>query len=65
MMLSSERGEVMKTTVRAVRNVDIDMSQPERAFAERTSAAIIVLLVFLMLMNSLAVILRQRFEQRW
>jgi len=38
---------------------------PERAFAERTSAAIIVLLVFLMLMNSLAVILRQRFEQRW
>jgi phosphate transport system permease protein len=38
---------------------------PERAFAERTSAAIIVLLVFLMLMNSLAVILRQRFERRW
>jgi phosphate transport system permease protein len=38
---------------------------PERAFAERTSAAIMVLLVFLMLMNSLAVILRQRFERRW
>jgi phosphate transport system permease protein len=38
---------------------------PERAFAERTSAAIIVLLVFLMLMNSLAVVLRQRFERRW
>jgi phosphate transport system permease protein len=38
---------------------------PERAFAERTSAAIIVLLVFLITMNSLAVVLRQRFEQRW
>jgi phosphate transport system permease protein len=38
---------------------------PERAFAERTSAAIIVLLVFLIAMNSLAVVLRQRFERRW
>ncbi len=38
---------------------------PERAFAERTSATIIVLLVFLITMNSLAVVLRQRFEQRW
>jgi phosphate transport system permease protein len=38
---------------------------PERAFAERTSAAILVLLVFLIAMNSLAVILRQRFERRW
>ncbi len=38
---------------------------PERAFAERTSAAIIVLLTFLMLMNLIAVILRRRFERRW
>jgi phosphate transport system permease protein len=38
---------------------------PERAFAERTSAAIIVLLMFLIAMNSLAVVLRQRFERRW
>lgn len=38
---------------------------PERAFAERTSAAIIVLLGFLMLMNLTAVILRKRFEKRW
>jgi phosphate transport system permease protein len=38
---------------------------PERAFAERTSAAIIVLLAFLITMNSLAVVLRQRFERRW
>ncbi len=38
---------------------------PERAFVERTAAAIMVLLVFLLLMNSLAIILRKRFERRW
>ncbi|MCB1788218.1 MAG: phosphate ABC transporter permease PstA [Chromatiaceae bacterium] len=38
---------------------------PERAFVERTSAAIIVLLAFLIVMNTLAVILRKRFERRW
>ena len=38
---------------------------PERAFAERTSAAILVLLAFLVAMNLLAVLLRKRFERRW
>jgi phosphate transport system permease protein len=38
---------------------------PERAFVERTSAAIIVLLAFLLIMNAIAVVLRQRFERRW
>ncbi|MCU0842798.1 MAG: phosphate ABC transporter permease PstA [Thiobacillaceae bacterium] len=38
---------------------------PERAFVEKTSAAIVVLLAFLMVMNALAVILRKRFERRW
>ena len=38
---------------------------PERAFVEKTSAAILVLLAFLIIMNSLAVILRNRFERRW
>jgi phosphate transport system permease protein len=38
---------------------------PERAFVERTSAAIIVLLAFLLLMNLTAVWLRSRFERRW
>ena len=37
---------------------------PERAFVERTSAAIMVLLAFLITMNALAVILRRRFERR-
>ena len=39
--------------------------EAERAFVERTSAAIIVLLAFLILMNVTAVILRRRFERRW
>ncbi len=38
---------------------------PERAFAERTSAAIIVLLGFLLVMNLAAVIMRRRVERRW
>ena len=38
---------------------------PERAFLERTSAAILVLLVFLVVMNAAAVFLRNRFERRW
>lgn len=38
---------------------------PERAFVERTSGAIIVLLLFLIAMNATAVILRNRFEKRW
>ena len=38
---------------------------PERAFVERTSAAIMVLLAFLVVMNATAVYLRKRFEIRW
>lgn len=38
---------------------------PERAFVERTSAAIMVLLIFLISMNGLAVYLRKRYERRW
>jgi len=38
---------------------------PERAFAERTPAAIIVLLGFLLMMNLTAVILRKRLERKW
>ncbi|CAI9414816.1 hypothetical protein ANOBCDAF_03305 [Pleomorphomonas sp. T1.2MG-36] len=40
-------------------------TEPERAFTERTSAAIIVLLAFLLAMNSIAIILRRAFERRW
>ena len=36
-----------------------------RGFVEKTSAAIIVLLVFMLLMNGIAIYLRNRFERRW
>ncbi len=38
---------------------------PERGFAARTSAAILVLLAFLAAMNALAIFLRARFERKW
>jgi phosphate transport system permease protein len=38
---------------------------PERAFLAKTSAAILVLLAFLVTMNLAAVLLRSRFERRW
>ena len=37
----------------------------DRGFVERTSAAIIVLLIFLLLMNGLAIYLRNKFEKKW
>ncbi|GLV24857.1 phosphate ABC transporter permease PstA [Sphingobium sp. Cam5-1] len=36
-----------------------------KGFVEKTSAAIIVLLVFLLAMNGLAIYLRNKFEKRW
>ena len=41
------------------------LDSPERAFMERSSAAIMILLLFLVMMNSLAVYLRHKFEKRW
>lgn len=38
---------------------------PERAFTERTSAAIMILLAFLIFMNAAAVYLRKKFEIKW
>ncbi|WP_206429033.1 phosphate ABC transporter permease PstA [Sphingomonas sp. 2R-10] len=39
--------------------------QVSRGFIEKTSAAILVLLAFLLAMNALAIYLRNRFETRW
>ncbi len=41
------------------------VDSPERAFVERTSAAVMVLLGFLIVMNATAVYLRKKFERRW
>ena len=42
-----------------------DADFPEVAFAQKTAAAILVLLGFLIAMNAIAVFLRKRFERRW
>jgi len=38
---------------------------PERAFVEKTSAAIMVLVAFLIAMNLFAILMRKKFERRW
>lgn len=38
---------------------------PERLFEMKTAAAIVVLLIFLIIMNAIAIVLRKRFERRW
>ncbi|WP_425457222.1 phosphate ABC transporter permease PstA [Blastochloris sulfoviridis] len=38
---------------------------PELAFQQKTAAAIIILLAFLICMNAVAIVLRKRFERRW
>jgi phosphate transport system permease protein len=58
------RGVVDPATVLPVQ-IYLWADSPERAFVALTSAAIIVLLGFLVAMNALAIILRRRFERRW
>ena len=58
------RGPLDPSTVLPVQ-IYLWADSPERAFVERMSAAIMVLLVFLISMNALAVVLRRRFERRW
>jgi phosphate transport system permease protein len=40
-------------------------NRSDPAFVERASGAVIVLLLFLLVMNAVAIILRRRFERRW
>ena len=37
----------------------------ERGFQEKSAAAIMIILLFLFMMNALAVYLRNRFEKKW
>ncbi len=40
-------------------------SQPQKAFQEVASAAIILMLVLLLIMNALAIVIRNRYQNRW
>jgi len=63
--ITSEPGGVMDAATALPTQIYIWADSPERGFVARTSAAILVLLGFLIVMNGIAIYLRQRFERRW
>lgn len=63
--ITSASGGLMDASTALPTQIYIWADSPERGFVSRTSAAIIVLIGFLILMNAIAVFLRQRFERRW
>lgn len=63
--ITSDPGGVLDAATALPTQIYIWADSPERGFVARTSAAILVLLGFLILMNGIAIYLRQRFERRW
>ena len=63
--LTTPPGGVMDPATALPTQIFIWADSPERGFVSRTSAAILVLLGFLIVMNAIAIYLRQRFERRW
>jgi phosphate transport system permease protein len=63
--VTSPPGGVLDASTALPTQIFIWADSPERGFTSRTSAAILVLLGFLIAMNGLAVWLRHRLERRW
>ncbi|MBO6717370.1 MAG: phosphate ABC transporter permease PstA [Rhizobiaceae bacterium] len=63
--ITSASGGVLDASTALPTQIYIWADSPERGFVSRTSAAILVLLGFLVTMNAIAIFLRQRFERRW
>jgi phosphate transport system permease protein len=63
--ITSPPGGVMDASTALPTQIYIWADSPERGFVSRTSAGILVLLTFLLIMNGLAIFLRQRLERRW
>jgi phosphate transport system permease protein len=63
--ISSSPGGLFDAATTLPTQIYIWADSPERGFVSRTSAAIVVLLVCLVVMNGIAIFLRQRFEKRW
>lgn len=63
--ITSDPGGLMDPATALPTQIFIWADSPERGFAARTSAAILVLIGFLLVMNITAIILRQRFERKW
>ncbi len=63
--ITSDPGSIMEPATALPTQIYSWADSPERGFTSRTSAAIIVLLGFLVIMNTVAIILRQKFEKKW
>ncbi|MEO9298299.1 phosphate ABC transporter permease PstA [Devosia alba] len=63
--ITSPPGGVLDASTALPTQIYIWADSPERGFVSRTSAGILVLMGFLLLMNAIAIVLRQRLERRW
>jgi phosphate transport system permease protein len=63
--ITSPPGGILDASTTLPTQVFIWADSPERGFVSRTSAGILVLLVFLIVMNAIAIFLRQRLERTW
>lgn len=63
--ITSPPGGLMEASTALPTQIFIWADSPERGFVSRTSAAILVLLGFLIIMNAIAIFFRQRLERTW
>jgi len=63
--ITAPPGGVLEASTALPTQIFIWADSPERGFVSRTSAAILVLLMFLIVMNAIAIYLRQRLERTW
>ncbi|MCC6982565.1 MAG: phosphate ABC transporter permease PstA [Bauldia sp.] len=63
--ITSPPGGLLDASTTLPTQIFIWADSPERGFLARTAAGILVLLAFLVVMNALAIFLRQRLERRW
>jgi phosphate transport system permease protein len=63
--ITSPPAGILEASTALPTQIYIWADSPERGFVSRTSAAILILLGFLIAMNAIAIFLRQRFEKRW
>jgi len=63
--ITSPPGGILDASTALPTQVFIWADSPERGFVALTSAGILVLLAFLIVMNSIAIFLRQRLEKTW
>jgi phosphate transport system permease protein len=63
--ITSPPGGLLDASTTLPTQIFIWADSPERGFLARTAAGILVLLAFLVVMNAVAIFLRQRLERRW